>query len=46
MQAPIDNLCFGTNTKEDQDILPQEFLSVCQEHNLRNKLEKCEFLRE
>ena len=46
MQAHIDDVCLGTNTKEDHYILLQEFFSVCQEHNLRIKLEKCEFLKE
>ena len=46
MEAHIDDVCLGTNTKEDHCILLQEFFSVCQEHNLRIKMEKCEFLKE
>ena len=35
MEAHIDNVGLGTNTKEDHYIVLQEFFSVCQEHNLR-----------
>ena len=40
MEAHIDHVCLGTNTKEDHYILLQEFLSVCQENNLHMKLEE------
>ena len=46
MLAQMDDVCLGTNTKEDHYILLQQLFSVCQEHDLRIKLEKCEFLRE
>ena len=46
MEAHIDSVCLGTNTKEGHYILLQAFFSVCQEHNLRIKLEKCEFVKE
>ena len=36
----------GTNTQEVHILLLQEFFTVCQENNIRIKLEKCEFMRE
>ena len=46
MEAHIDNVSLGTNTKEDHILLLQEFFTVCQENHLRIKIEKCEFMRE
>ena len=46
MEAHIDDVRLGTNTKEDHILLLQQFLTVCQENHLRIKLEKCEFMRE
>ena len=43
MQAHIDDACLGTNTKEDHSIFFQEFFSICEEHTLPIKLQKCEF---
>ena len=41
MEAHIDDVSLGTNTKEDHVLL-----IVCQKHHLRIKLEKCEFMKE
>ena len=46
MEAHIDDVSLGTNTKEDHVLLLREFLIVCQENHLRIKLEKCEFMKE
>ena len=46
MEAHIDNVSLGTNTREDHVLLLREFFIVCQENHLRIKLEKCEFMRE
>ena len=46
MEAHIDDVNLGSNTQEDRDLLLQEFFTACQEHHLRIKLEKCEFMRE
>ena len=46
MEAHIDDVSLGTNTKEDHILLLQEFFTVCQENHLRIKLEKCEFMRD
>ena len=46
MEAIIDNVCLGTNTKEDHLILLGEFFAVCQENHNRLKLEKDEFMQE
>ena len=46
MEAHIDDVSLGTNTQEDYILLLQEFFTVCQENQLRIKLEKCEFMRE
>ena len=46
MEAHIDNPSLGTNTQEDHVLLLREFFIVCQENNLRIKLEKCEFMKE
>ena len=46
MQSHVDDVCLGTNTKGGHYILLREFFSVCQEHNLRIKLEKSEGLKE
>ena len=41
MEAHIDDVSLGTNTQEDHVLLLREFFIVCQENNLRIKLEKC-----
>ena len=46
MEAHIDDVSLGTNTKEDHILLLQEFFTVYQENHLRIKLEKCEFMPE
>ena len=46
MEAHIDDVSLGTNTKEDHVLLLREFFIVCQENHLRIKLEKCEFVKE
>ena len=46
MEAHIDDVSLGTNTKEDHVLLLGEFFIVCQENHLRIKLEKCEFMKE
>ena len=46
MEAHIDDVSLGTNTKEDHVLLLREFFTVCQENHLRIKLEKCEFMKE
>ena len=46
MEAHIDDVSLDTNTKEDHVLLLREFFIVCQENNLRIKLEKCEFMKE
>ena len=46
MEAHIDDVSLGTNTKEDHILPLQEFFTVCQENHLRIKLEKCEFMCE
>ena len=46
MEAHIDDVSLGTNTKEDHILLLQEFFTVCQENHLRIKLKKCEFMPE
>ena len=46
MEAHIDDVSLGTNTKEDHVLLLREFFIFCQENHLRIKLEKCEFMKE
>ena len=46
MEAHIDDVSLGTNTKEDHVLLLLEFFIVCEENHLRIKLEKCEFMKE
>ena len=46
MEAHIDDVSLGTNTKEDHVLLLREFFIVCQGNQLRIKLKKCEFMRE
>ena len=46
MEAHMDDVSWGTNTKEDHVLLLREFFIVCQENHLRIKLEKCEFMKE
>ena len=46
MEAHIDDVSLGTSTQEDHILLLQEFFNVCQENNLRIKLEKCDLMRE
>ena len=45
-EAHIDDVSLGTNTQEDHVLLLREFFIVCQENDLRIKLEKCEFMKE
>ena len=46
MEAHIDDICMGTNSREDHLILLVEFFAVCQEKHTRLKLEKCKFVQE
>ena len=46
MEAHIDDLSFGNNTKEVHVLLLRQFFTVCQENHLRIKLEECEFMKE
>ena len=46
MEAHIDDLSLGTNTKEDHVLLLRDFFTACQESHLRIKLKKCDFMRE
>ena len=46
MEAHIDDVSLGTNTKEDHVLLLCKFFIVCQENHLRIKLQKCEFMKE
>ena len=46
MEAHIDDMSLGTNTKEDHVLLLREFFIVCQENHLRIKVQKCEFMKE
>ena len=46
MEAHIDDVSLGTNTREDHVLLFREFFTVCQGNHLRIKLEKCEFMKE
>ena len=46
MEAHIDDVSLGTNTREDHVLLLREFFTVCQENHLQIKLEKCEFMKE
>ena len=46
MEAHIDDVSLGTNTREDYIFFLQEFFTVCQGSHLRIKLEKCEFMCE
>ena len=46
MEAHIDDLGFGTNTREDNVLRLREFFTVCRENHLRIKLEKWECMRE
>ena len=39
MEAHIDDVSLGANTKEDHVLLLREFFIVCQENHLRIKLE-------
>ena len=45
MEAHIDDVSLGTNTQEDHVLLLRQFFIVCQENNVRIKLEKCEFMK-
>ena len=40
MEAHINDLSLGTNTKEDHVLLLRELFIVCQENQSRIKLEK------
>ena len=46
MEAHIDDVSLGTNTKKDHVLLLREFFIACQEDHIRIKLEKCEFMKE
>ena len=46
MEAHVNDVSLGTNTKEDHVLLLREFFIVCQENHLRIKFEKCEFMKE
>ena len=46
MEAHINNVCLGTNTREDHLILLGELFAVCQENHTSLTLEKCEFMQE
>ena len=46
MQAHINDVCLGTNTREHHLILLGEFVVVCRENHTGLKLEKCEFIKE
>ena len=46
MDAHVDDVSLGTNTREDHVLLLREFFIVCQENHLRIKLEKGEFMKE
>ena len=46
MEAHIEDMSLGTNTREDHILLLQEYITVCQENHLCIRLEKCEFMRE
>ena len=46
MEAHIEDVSLGTNTKEDHVLLLRQIFIVCQENHLRIKLEKCEFIKE
>ena len=45
-EAHIDDVSYGTNTKEDHVLLLRECFIVCQENHLRIQLENREFLKE
>ena len=46
MEAHIDDVSLGTNTKDDHILLLQDLFNACQESHLRIKLDKLEFMRE
>ena len=46
MEAHIDDVCLGTNTKEDHYLLLQEFFAVCRKHHMRVQLERCKVMKE
>ena len=46
MEAHINDVCHGTNTQENHQILLGEFFAVCQDNHTRLKREKCEFMQE
>ena len=45
MEAHIDDVCLGTDTKDGHLILLGEFFAVCQKNHTQLKLEKCEFMQ-
>ena len=45
LEAHIADVILGTNTIDDHLLLLRGFYTVCQENHLRNKLEKCGFLK-
>ena len=46
MEAHINDVSLGMNTRENHIILLQELFIFCQENHLRIKLEKCEVMPE
>ena len=44
--AFFDDCEIGTQTEEDHRQILEQFLIVCQEHQVRVKLSKCDFLQE
>ena len=46
LEVHIDDVMLGTNSEEDHRVLIEEFLSVCEEHHMRVRLEKCELMKE
>ena len=46
VEAHMDDVCAGTNTKENHLFLWGEFFAVCKESHTRLKVNKCEFKQE
>ena len=46
MEVHIADVSLGTNTQEDRVLLLREFFIVCQENDLRIKLNKFDFMKE
>ena len=45
MEAHIDDVSLGTNTRQDHVLLLRECFIVCQENHHRIKLKRCEFMK-